>query len=929
MTSFITIMLLRKLIKKYPINIEKNIEIKNLASDSRKVKKGDLFFAIKGTKLDGNEFIKEALNKGAKAVICSSSLKLRNKNTIFIKDKNPRLALAYACSKFFKDKPKNIIAVTGTNGKTSVADFFYQILKLNKVPVASIGTLGVKKNKKTKKLKLTSPDTISLHRELNNLKKLKINNVIIEASSHGLHQGRLNLINFKAGIFTNFTQDHLDYHKSMKNYLKAKMILFSTLLKKNKFMITDKKLKEFSTLKQISSKKKLKLITIKNSSIKSRPTNLIGNFQIKNLSMAIIAANLCGLNKKKILSVIKKIKSINGRLQLTRILPNKAKVFIDYAHTPDALLTAIKSLEDHYKTNPTLVFGCGGERDIKKRPLMAKIAGSFCNKIYVTDDNPRNESPKKIRKQITKNLFKKNFFEIGNRKKAIQTAIQKSEPLEIILIAGKGHEELQDYGKKTLNISDKSIVKKTKIEKRKWKDVTINNFLNQKILNNILKTKQSPGFNGVSINSKELKKGNLFIAIKGKNKDGHNFISEAIKKGASVCVTSKNNRKIKRKKLIRFNNTNKFLRILAIKKRNYSRAKIIGVTGSSGKTTVKTLLGNLLSKYGNTYFSPKSFNNHYGVPLSLSNLESHHQFGVFEIGMSKAGEINRLSKMVKPDIGVITNVAAAHIENFKNIKEIAKAKGEIINNIKKKGTLILNRDDSFFEYFNNLAKRKGINTISFGLSSKSNIYPIYIKQIKNKKLIKIKIFNETLILKINDNNILNILSSLAVLRNLGLDLREIKSSFLSLESPEGRGKVHKIKRYKTNFRLIDESYNANPLSVSRAISNLSNIKKNSFRKYLLLGDMLELGNKSDFYHKKLSKIINNSDIDKLFVYGDKILKTYKYIYKNKQGNILQNKDDFDDIFSEVIKKNDYLMIKGSNATGLNQLSNHIIKGRYL
>ena len=929
MTSFITIMLLRNLIKKYPINIKRNIEIKNLASDSRKVKKGDLFFALKGTKLDGNHFIKKAINKGAKAVICSSNFKLKSKNIIIIKDKNPKHALAYACSKFFKDKPKNIIAVTGTNGKTSVADFFYQILELNKVPVASIGTLGIKKNKKTKKLSLTSPDIISLHRELYNLRKLKINNVIIEASSHGLHQGRLNYINFKAGVFTNFTQDHLDYHKSMKNYLKAKMILFSDLLKKNKFIITDKKLKEFSRLKKISRIRKLKLITIKNSLISNKLTNLIGNFQIKNLSMAIIAANLCGLNNKKILSIIKKVKSVNGRLQLTRILPNRAKVFIDYAHTPDALLTALKSLQAHYKINPTLVFGCGGDRDVKKRPLMAKIAGNLCNKIYVTDDNPRNENPKKIRKEITKHLFKKNFIEIGNRKKAIQMAIQKSEPLEIILIAGKGHEGYQDYGKKILNISDKKIVQEIKIKKDKWKESTINNFLNQKILNNILKTKKNPGFIGVSINSKELKKGNLFIAIKGKNKDGHNFISEAIKKGASLCIASKNNRKIKGKKLIKFYNTNNFLRILATIKRKYSKAKIVGVTGSSGKTTVKTLLGNLLSKYGNTYFSPKSFNNHYGVPLSLSNLESHHQFGVFEIGMSKSGEINRLSKMVKPDIGVITNVAPAHIENFKNIKEIAKAKSEIINNIKKNGTLIINRDDSFFGYFNNIAKSRGIKTISFGYSSKSNIYPIYIKQIKNKRLIKIKIFNETLILKINDINVLNILTSLAVLKNLGLDLNTIRNSFKSLESPEGRGKVYKIKRYKTNFRLIDESYNANPLSVNRAILNLSNIKKNSFRKYLLLGDMLELGNKSDFYHKKLSKIINNSDIDKLFVYGDKILKTYKYIYKNKQGNILQNRNDFDDIFSEIIRKNDYLMIKGSNATGLHHLSNHIIKGRYI
>ena len=154
----------------------------------------------------------------------------------------------------------------------------------------------------------------------------------------------------------------------------------------------------------------------------------------------------------------------------------------------------------------------------------------------------------------------------------------------------------------------------------------------------------------------------------------------------------------------------------------------------------------------------------------------------------------------------------------------------------------------------------------------------------------------------------------------------IKNFFTHTYFLAGRGKIHKVKRFKTNFKLIDESYNANPLSVKNALLNLSKIKNKNSKKYVLLGDMLELGNKSEFYHKNLSKIINNTDIDKVFVYGNKVLKTYKYISQKKQGNILQNKNDFDEVFSKLIKKNDYLMIKGSNATGLNKLSENIIKG---
>ena len=338
-------------------------------------------------------------------------------------------------------------------------------------------------------------------------------------------------------------------------------------------------------------------------------------------------------------------------------------------------------------------------------------------------------------------------------------------------------------------------------------------------------------------------------------------------------------------------------------------------------------MGTLLSYFENTYFSPKSFNNHHGVPLSLSNLEQNHKYGVFEIGMNKSGEINSLSKMVRPNIAIITNVAEAHIENFKDINGIAKAKSEIINNIKKDGVLILNRDDNFYDYLKNLAKKINLRTISVGLSKKSDIYPIYIKKIKDQKILKVRVFDKILSFKINNINTLNVLSSIAVLKELKLNLYKGSKYFEYLNPSEGRGKIYNVKRYKHKFKLIDESYNANPLSVKVAIKSFSNITKKHSKKYLLLGDMLELGKKSDFYHKNLSKIINKTDIDKVFVYGDKIFNTYKYINKNKQGNILQYKSDFDEIFSKILDRNDYLMIKGSNATGLNKLSRNIIKGK--
>ena len=234
--------------------------------------------------------------------------------------------------------------------------------------MATIGTLGVKYNNKIFKTNLTSPDTISIHKYLNFLKKKKIDNVIIEASSHGLYQKRLNHLNFKGAIFTNFSQDHLDYHKTMKSYLNAKLILFKEILSQKSIVISDKNIQPFKELKIISRKKNLKIQDISQefNKVKNSSYEWISEFRIKNISMAIKAVRLCGLKDKLIYNSIKKLRDVNGRLELIKKYPNNIKIFIDYAHTPDALLKTLESLKTKFGNNITLVFGCGGDRDKKK-----------------------------------------------------------------------------------------------------------------------------------------------------------------------------------------------------------------------------------------------------------------------------------------------------------------------------------------------------------------------------------------------------------------------------------------------------------------------------------------------------------------------------------------------------------------------------------
>ena len=919
-------MLLKNLIKDISKN-KKNITVSGLSTNSKEIKKNFIFFAIRGSKFNGEKFIKEAVYKGASVIVCSKSCKIKNNRILIIKTNNIRHLLSDVASKFYKSKPKNIIAVTGTNGKTSVSDIFYQILRINNISAASIGTLGIKYNDKIIKTTLTSPDIITLHKNLDYLKNKKIDNVIIEASSHGLDQKRLHHIKFRGAIFTNFSQDHLDYHKTMKTYLNAKLVLFRKILSKKSTIISNKEITTFKILNQIAKKRSLKLVDINKTLKKIKNINLKfnENFKIRNLAMAIEAVKLSGLSETLIFKSIKKLKDINGRFELVKRYPNDVKVFIDYAHTPDALLKTLKSLKNNYGNNISLVFGCGGDRDKTKRPIMAKIANDNCKKIYITDDNPRNEKPEKIRDELSKNILKNKSFNIGNRTLAIKKAILNADPQEVILIAGKGHEEQQIYKNKIINISDKKIVKKINIKiKNKLKN-NQNYLQNRLILNKILGKKKFLNFNGLSIDTRTIKKDNLFLAIKGKKIDGNNFIKDALKKKAGCIISSEISKK-NNKKIVKVKNSISFLNSFAKFKRELSLAKIIAVTGSAGKTSLKNLIKDLLQNFGKTCSSAKSFNNHLGVPISLSNLSFDDKYGVFEVGMSKAGEIKNLSKLIQPHIGVITNIGEAHIENFENIHGIAKAKSEIIENISEGGTIILNRDDKFFNYLSQKAKSYKLKISTFGYHKKSDIRIKKIIKKDNNSKIFIKINNKIIDFKIKDLNIYNVLASIAILNKLKIDIYKIKAKLKNFESPEGRGKKYSIMRYKKKFNLIDESYNANPLSVKNAINKLSSIKKDKFKKYLILGDMLELGLKSKKYHEQLSKVINNSDIDKVFVKGKKTIFTYKQLNKDKRGNILQNNEDIDISLREMIANNDHLMIKGSNATGLSNFSKKMIKG---
>ena len=925
----------------------RNFSFSGISFDTKSIKKNNIFFAIKGNSIDGNKFIPKAIKKGSKIIVTEKKVKQLQNGILFIHTSNIRKLLAQIAFKIYNKRPKNLIAVTGTNGKSSVTDFYFQILKLNNKKVASIGTLGVKSKNINLNLSNTTIDPIKLGKILTRLKSQKIENVIMEASSHGLNQNRLDGLKFNSGIFTNLSQDHLDYHKNLKNYLKAKLYLFENLIKKRGNVITDQIIPEYTKIKKITLNKKLKLHTLNDkksdfeiishsyrgesqflkikykNSLSDINFNLIGKIQLKNILMAIIAAKNSNIRFDKILRIIPKLKPVEGRFEKIGKIKNLSKVILDYAHTPDALKTCLLNLRDQFPNKKiSVLFGCGGNRDQNKRSRMGKIASNYSDNIILTNDNPRFENPEKIRRDIKKGIKNKRIIEMPNRAIAISDAIHNLNAGDILLVAGKGHEKTQDIGNKKIYFSDRKII----IDAIKAKNTNLSDNLKLNVIKEVAgvqKFSSTISIKQARINSKEVCKNDVFFAIKGKKNDGNKYVTESFKRKASLAVVNTIQNKLKSRRQIKVKNTLKFLIDVSKTFRKVVDTKIIAITGSCGKTTLKELLGDVLSKIAKVSISPKSYNNKFGVPLSLFNLKQNDEYGILEVGMDKKGEIEYLSKIIEPNVGVITNINYAHAKNFKNIKQIALAKSEIINNIRPNGFVVLNADDIFFKLHKKIAYKKNLKVISFGIKSqKANVKLIDVKQLGKKFKINISLNNNNKYFLIpNDfqNNIYNILSTLAVISIYKNVFKLHKNVFLNFKTPGGRGDHSVIKLSNKNINLIDQSYNSNPLSLKSAIRNYDKIETKKSLKYLLLGDMLELGSHSKKLHQSIAPLINKSKIDKVFVKGKMASLIFNNISKVKKGRILVDKSEIIEFIKKDLNNNDYLMIKASLATGFNSI----------
>ncbi|MBT3169407.1 MAG: UDP-N-acetylmuramoyl-L-alanyl-D-glutamate--2,6-diaminopimelate ligase [Candidatus Cloacimonetes bacterium] len=905
-------------LKKYELykneqNLDAQTTFKNLETNSRLASENSVFVCIDGFETDGHLFAEKAVEKGVKLLIVTRFLQITCPQILV---KNSRKSAAVLANLFF-DNPTSkftLIGVTGTNGKTTTTNIIAQILKKLGEKVGVIGTSGYNIENNFFPTERTTPDIIKLNQIFSKMVQKKIKFVVMEVSSHALALDRVFSLNFDGAIFTNLTQDHLDFHKNLDEYANEKFKLFRSNKKLISVINTDDKYGKILFHKSKNNKfnfgfeesdysiKNLFTNTkqnefqinyrLKTHSLKS---NLIGKFNCYNLVAAIALINEIGkFSLTKIIDYVQHIEPISGRLEKVKNKKN-LNIFIDYAHTPDALKNILSTLSKLKNNRLICVFGAGGNRDRNKRPKMLQCAIEFADLVILTNDNPRFENPANIIRDILKGAKNTdNLLIIRNRKIAIQTAINLAKKDDVVIIAGKGHESYQEIDGIKHYFSDKATIENATTTENNNLAVPIDPLFLEHIFNYNLKTDDEFLLNSISTDSRTSHPNSLFFALKGDNFDGHKFVENVIQNNCWAIVNA--DCKFEHNRLIKVENTLHAYGKLASKYKSFFDVFSIAITGIYGKTTTKEFLANILQQKTHTLKTFGNENNLIGLPKTIFKLQAKHNFGIFEIGTNQIGEIATLTKISQPDFGVITAIGPSHLELLKDETGVYKEKTALFRtNLKQR----------FFS--GNYKKLQEFDGITFGE-----------KLTDNYQITGMKSDNFTTNFMVNNEKYtintpfskyaLNATIAVAICTELGFSKEEIR---VGLQKNIQISMRMQIENRKDRVLIID-CYNANPNSMESAINFWNNFQPEKPH-FAILGDMLELGELTKLYHQKISTQLESASFKKIISVG-KFAKLY---------GANSHFDDVEKLLSSEelnkINKDAVLLIKASHGINLEKI----------
>lgn len=894
-------------------------EVTSVSSRAQTVQPGAVFIAVRGFTADGHAFVGQAFENGCTAAICEKMIP--GFERIILVD-NSRRAMAAVASAFtgHPSREMTLIGVTGTNGKTTVTYLLESILTAAGYHPGVIGTINIRYRGEIHDNPVTTPDAIDLQHTLARMKTAGITHVIMEVSSHGIDLHRIDGCHFDVGIFTNLSQDHLDYHPDMAHYFACKKRFFTDHLARTGraavINMADPKGPEIAKDIpipvlgtgigkdfQVRAERIVDRIDgLTADLIMDRvpihmTSPLTGRFNLENILSAAGAAHALGIAHEKIRAGIRDCTVIPGRLEKVDNRLDR-HIFVDYAHTPDALAAILETLATRAPSRIITVFGCGGDRDRKKRPLMGQTAETFSNIIIVTSDNPRSEPPDRIISDILEGIScppytggtpgtSCAFIVEPDRRKALETAVALSAPADIILAAGKGHETYQITNTGTIHFDDREVLEKA-VDSISPVPFTSQDLADALGIRPAVDRLSTPvRFRKISTDSRDIHRDDCFVALKGDHFDGSAFIPELIKKGIQGLVAHRGflaglDRKIREQAdafefvLFETESTLKALGRLARFQRRRTGTRVVAITGANGKTTTRKLTESVFQQRPPVLATTGNLNNEIGLPLTLMNLSSAHGWAVVEMGMNHPGEISRLSGIAEPDIAVITTITPVHLEGLGTVENIARAKAEIFDHMSVGSTAIINGDDDFAPLLSDLAARnRNIREVlTFGTGADADIRACRVSHPGPVLEFDLCWRNTRTPMAVNSPApfmLTNALAACAAALTAGLPPGLIAAGLAKFSPVRGR---MDIRHLTDGLHLIDDTYNASPASMAQALITLKKMSRGA-QGMAVLGDMLELGPQSAVLHEQAGRLAAESGISRLFICGHHALDVRK------------------------------------------------------
>ena len=852
-----------------------------LVSDSREVSAGDVFVAYPGLTVDGRDFIAHAVSRGAAAVVHEARLApaqragLGKVSAFAVENLRTQLGLLAHRWWHCPSDTVKVIAVTGTNGKTTTSQWIGAALRAAGHPCAVIGTLGVigVRGESVLDATLTTPDVVSLHRQIARLRDDGAQYVVLEASSIGLDQGRMDALAIHTAIFTNLTQDHLDYHTDMQAYGYAKSRLFSVTGLRHAVINDDDPAAQVMLQACMAPVVRFGMNTksqpdwraedvqdvyagtafvLANGSLKAEVcTSFIGRHNVSNLLAVAATLGCLGWSHEQVAMALANLPPVAGRMEPVRSDETsgvKPLVYVDYAHTPDALISvlqAVRGLAQVRDGKVWCVAGCGGDRDAGKRAPMGAALSLHADRFIVTSDNPRSEDPQTIVDQVWSGVQRpENGVRELSREVAILSAIWQAADNDVIVIAGKGHEVWQQTGPVKRYFDD-----------RQWARLGLL-YYGQTQWDRVPE---------VVIDSRRVHENAMFVAIQGERFDAHQFLGDVAQAGACCALVSSPQPNLEMPQIV-VDDTRKALQSMATAWRHRFDLPVIAVTGSNGKTTTKEMLAAILFAWVGQQHSLSTqgnLNNELGVPLTLLRLRPWHKAAVIELGMNHPGEIAFLSEMVKPTVALVLNAQREHQEFMGSVEAVAEENGQVLKALRGDGTAVYMDQPPYSTRWSALSGHVA-KRWQFGMDAQADVYPrdLDAGQMESAFTLCTPQGSQAVRLPVPGlHNVLNALASAACALCAGASLESVGQGLSHFKAVKGRMQLHRLSDARV---LIDDTYNANPDSVRAAIDVLRTLAS---PRVLVLGDMGEVGDLGPQMHREIGQYARDHQIDHLWTLG--------------------------------------------------------------